>query len=350
MRIEEYEPQALSEAQWRMLFGLYETLFRETHPRDPLPSQESRKGYMLDPNPLWQVRWWWVLSDDGSRVLGIGGVDAENERSPSYQANKHIAVVDMALDPQARNLNDKDRGWALETRFLRALVSQVREMGKTIVKVDCQRESQIPFWKAFGRREVSRRTTNRLALDAVDWDLMQRWREQGSRRAEGVSLESFFRVPERDIEAFCGLFTETWNQAPTAESGAFQLTAGSRRSFEEHFAEQGYDWTTLITREPEGAISGLTEVFYLPEEAHRIEQGLTGVRRQYRGRGLGKWLKAEMLFHIQANYPTARFVDTSNATDTAAMLSINERMGFRPYLTETVFEFDTQVLCQKLRI
>jgi mycothiol synthase len=350
MRIKEYEPKALSEEQWRRLFVLYETLFREAHPTDPLPSRQRRKEYMLDPNPHWEVRWWWVLSDDGNQVLGIGGVDAENERSPSYQANKHIAVVDMALDPQARDLEDQDRGWALETRFLRALVSQAREMGKTIIKVHCQRESQLPFWKAVGGREVNRRTSNRLVLDTVDWDLMQRWREKGSRRAEGVSLESFSHVPERDIEEFCVLFTETWNQAPTAESGEFQLTPVSRRSFEQYFAEQGYDWTTLITREPEGAISGLTEIFYLPEEAHRIEQGLTGVRTQYRGRGLGKWLKAEMLFHVQASYPAAHFVDTSNATDNAAMLSINERMGFQPYLTETVFEFDTQVLCQKLGI
>jgi mycothiol synthase len=350
MQIEEFEPQALSEEQWRMLFGLYETLFREIHPGDPLPSHQRRREYMLDPNPHWQVRWWWVLSDDGNQVLGIGGVDAENERSPSYQANKHIAVVDMALDPQVRNLDDKDRGWALETRFLRALVSQVWEMGKTILKVHCQRESEIPFWKALGGREVNRRTTNRLVLDAVDWELMQRWREQGSRRAKGVSLERFSRVPERDVEEFCALFTETWNQAPTSESGEFQLTPESRRSFEQYFAEQGYDWTTLITREPDGVISGLTEIFYLPVEAHRIEQGLTGVRTQYRGRGLSKWLKAEMLFHIQTSYPATRFVDTSNATDNAAMLSINERMGFRPYLKETVFQFDTQVLFQKLGI
>ena len=57
-----------------------------------------------------------------------------------------------------------------------------------------------------------------------------------------------------------------------------------------------------------------------------------------------------MLFRVQASYPTARFVDTSNATDNAAMLSINERMGFQPYRSETVFEFDTQALCQKLGI
>jgi GNAT superfamily N-acetyltransferase len=326
-----------------MLFALSETLFRETHPRDPLPSRKSRREYMLDPNPHWQVHWWWVLSGDGSRVVGTGGVDAENERSPSYQTNKHIAVVDMALDTQAR---ERD----LETQFVRALVSQAREMGKTTIKVHCQREFQLPFWKALGGREVSRRTTNRLVLDAVDWDLMQRWREEGRRRAEGVSLEIIGRMPEQDLGEFCALYTETWNQVPTAESGEFQLTPESRREFEEYFTEQGYDWTTMLTRERDGALSGLTEVSYLPAEAHLVEQGLTGVRTQYRGRSLGKWLKAEMLFHVQASYPAARFVDTSNATDNAAMLSISERMGFQPFVTETVFEFDTQVLCQKLGI
>ncbi len=58
---------------------------------------------------------------------------------------------------------------------------------------------------------------------------------------------------------------------------------------------------------------------------------MTGVRLPYRGRGLGKWLKATMLLKVREEFPQVRVVVTGNATSNAPMLSINERLGFRPY-------------------
>jgi GNAT superfamily N-acetyltransferase len=93
----------------------------------------------------------------------------------------------------------------------------------------------------------------------------------------------------------------------------------------------------------------MTEITYTPQQPHLIEQELTGVRQAYRGRGLGKWLKAEMLFFIRSEYPDARFVDTGNADHNAPMLSINQRMGFENLLSQTFFEFDVGDLSQRLK-
>jgi len=68
---------------------------------------------------------------------------------------------------------------------------------------------------------------------------------------------------------------------------------------------------------------------YNPDDVHLIGQGLTGVREPFRGRGLGKWLKAEMLLRLRQEFPQVRIVSTWNATTNAAMLAINDALGFR---------------------
>jgi len=96
--------------------------------------------------------------------------------------------------------------------------------------------------------------------------------------------------------------------------------------------------------EPDGAVSGQTEIIYEPEEGDRIYQGLTGVREAYRGRGLGKWLKAEMLLRVRRELPQVRIVSTWNATTNAAMLAINERLGFREHRVSEMPQVDVAAI------
>ena len=73
-------------------------------------------------------------------------------------------------------------------------------------------------------------------------------------------------------------------------------------------------------------------------------QGLTGVRDVHRGRGLGKWLKAEMLLRVRRDFPEVRVVSTGNASSNEAMLSINERLGFRTHKEPVIVEMTREAL------
>ena len=70
---------------------------------------------------------------------------------------------------------------------------------------------------------------------------------------------------------------------------------------------------------------GTTNLWHAPE-ADVIRTGLTGVRSEYRGRGIAFGLKVLALdFAKRRGY---RSTDTENASTNAGMLSINERLGF----------------------
>lgn len=76
---------------------------------------------------------------------------------------------------------------------------------------------------------------------------------------------------------------------------------------------------------------------------------MTGVGHKYQGRGLGKWLKAEMIAHLKEIYPDMSEIRTGNATVNAPMLSINRRLGFKTIHDGVTYKIDVDELLEKLK-
>jgi GNAT superfamily N-acetyltransferase len=343
LRIEEYDPRDLGEVEWKSFFALHEQRRRGLFPRDPLPSREKRRKYMASGHPSWDIYWWRAFAPRDARFVALGGCWWESTESPSYEANRHIGYVDVYVDT----------GWRCKgvgTAALRAILSQARAQGKTLIRAEnVEPRTGVPLCHKLGGKVVAERHFNRLYLADVDWSLMEQWRREGATRASGATIERFEDVPKRDIEQYCQLYTEVANQAPAGDlAGEMVVTPQQRRQDEDEVRKNGYEWHTMVSREPDGTLSGLTEMFYAPVEPWQLEQELTGVGEAYRGRGLGKWLKAEMLRFIVDRYPEAVFVNTGNADQNAPMVSINERMGFREILAQPFYEFDINQLADSL--
>ncbi len=328
MKPMEIVPSQLTEEEWSRYFECREAIHRCDDPDDPLPSRESRREYMLNPHPDYDISWWVVEDEEKEHIIAMGGIWWTNEKAGNFETSRDTAYCDFALHPNYRTP-------AAMTMFLRSMVEKAEWLGKNELIIESRGEYQMEYLKSLGGEILSDRSISRMLISDVDWILMEKWKDDGPQRARGVSLEMFSKVPESDLEEYTRLYTETWNQAPL-ESVAPDLivTPKSRREMEEYFQSQNEIWTTIISREENGAISGLTEIWYLHEKGFLVEQGLTGVRKEYRGRGLGKWLKAEMLFFIKEHYPEAVVVETGNANTNDAMLSINKRMGFKLHRKE----------------
>lgn len=334
MRYLEFHPEELTHDLWESYFENREQLYRESNPRDPLPSRELRREYMLDPHPDYDVSWWFVLDDDADIVRGTGGIWWTKPQMPNYDSYKEYINLSMRLERSTRSKE-------VRTAFLKILLEKIEKIGKLIVRVECDHEDQFAFWSELKGEVKAERAESRLYMEDADWHLMQKWNDEGPRNAPRVRIEVFNDIPAADLEEFCLLYTETFNQAPAGDVPAeVVVTPEKRREYEGYFKKQGYEWTTMITREEDGAISGLTEIFHRAQEPFRIEQELTGVQEKYRGRGLGKWLKSEMILFIKKEYPNALYITTGNNDSNAPMLSINDRMGFRVHKKQRFYEFD----------
>jgi GNAT superfamily N-acetyltransferase len=101
-------------------------------------------------------------------------------------------------------------------------------------------------------------------------------------------------------------------------------------------------WTMYVREKKSGKLVGFTEVFWNPNRAMILDQAGTGVLPEYRNYGLGRWLKAAMLDKVLRERPQVKFVRTGNADSNAPMLKINHELGFKPYLSQCMWQVEVE--------
>ena len=336
-----FDPRTASPEEWRR-FHVYRRAHQmETEPEDPVFDDETIERMERHSNVQWDWRRLVVLDRDRPDVT-IGEVTLEFSRpgTPTHEENAHIAHAWIGLlKPYRRQ--------AVATRLLPKVVELAREQGRTILQSWCEEPDGKAFAAAIGAKVVQQRRENRLKLDKVDWAMVERWAKDGPGRSPGTKLRWFVdRIDDDVIERYSKVYTEAMNQQPfdAAAHGDWISTPESIRDGEKRNAEIGARKITAVTVEPDGDISGLTEVTHTPDSKWIGWQGLTGVRDVHRGRGLGKWLKAEMLLRVRRDFPEVRVVSTGNASSNEAMLSINERLGFRTHKEPVIVEMTREAL------
>jgi len=328
-----FDPRTASREAWAAYHRFRRIRHEERDPGDPLHDDATVESLMSRPDPIADVSLFAALSPDGE-LAGFLEVELFKEGTPDDAENPNLSWFwASVLAPRRRQ--------GIGRAFLGLAADIARRRGKTILSAGADELSGIGFLKHLDGRFVQRRRENRLRLEQVDWGLVRRWVDEGASRSPGTRLRWFQdRVDDDPLPAFAGAFTEVFNEQPFGKSAfrGITFTPGLIRDHEARIREAGGLSRTVVTEEPDGAISALTEMTYYPALRTMIGQGLTGVRSPYRGRGLGKWVKAAMLLRIQEEFPDVAVVVTGNASSNAAMLSINERLGFRLHKEAWVVE------------
>ena len=94
----------------------------------------------------------------------------------------------------------------------------------------------------------------------------------------------------------------------------------------------------VVIEDSTGASAAFTEIFFDPRVPSVIYQGGTATIPEYRGKGIGKWVKARMVQRALDELPEARYIRTGNAGTNAAMLAINVGMGFKPAWESVIWQ------------
>lgn len=336
--IEQFDKDTLEQDFWGKYHHFNEKCHSELYPEDSLPSRKVIEVSMIRGWTGYHTFRYFVYKDSMKKeIIATSIIGFNREDSPGYVNNKHNSFFYIIVDSEYRRKG-------LGSLLFKLIIEEAKENGCKFTETDTYYDSGRKFCKKFGGKLINENSENRVLLEEINWDLINKWKSEGKKKASMVILENFIIVPERDIVEICELETILESQMPTLdnEDGKWidVYTPEKKRELERNRKEQGYINYTILSREYNGTISGMTEIRYSRNDRpERINQGLTGVLEEYRGRGLGKWLKAEMLIYIENHIPEARFIVTGNAEHNAPMVSINERLGFRPYYNESSFKF-----------
>jgi len=350
IRIEEFKPKESSKELLESYIDFSERIFIELYPDDdPSYERETIRQEILNIFELLDYYFWILILEENSKqtVIGKCSFYISNKKNPNYEENKHTTWFQLFIDKQYRR-----QGWG--TKLFQVMIKKIVELKEiTIVQTYSLLDSGWRFCEKNGAVLALVGVYNRLKLADVDWQEMANWVKDGENLAQkdNCSLEIFDHIPDTIIDEFTKFFTDIANLVPLGELDDIRAeTPESRRIREEQFKKLGIKWITMITKENDGSISGITDIQYSQSKPYLIEQDVTGVLPKYRGRGLGKWLKAAMLFYIQDKFPKVTIINTGNADTNAPMLSINERMGYKKHLTEKCYKFQLQDLMEKFGI
>ena len=315
---------------------------RESRPDDPLRPDDIEEIALKRKDP-YRIEHRYEISR-GSRMLSALSVEVVKPGTPEYETNRHLLWADGYVRPEERRLG-------IATRWLPVLLELMEQHGSTIADIWTEEPAGHAFLKWLGAEEKFSGAENRLRLADVDWAIVERWVSEGPERSPQTRLEVYDGpMPEEMWDDFAPQLSLLLNTIPfeDLDHGEIVITAGHMREFVDQMAARGETLHSMLTREPDGIISGITDTRFAPYQPTIVFQGFTGVRPEARGRGIGKWLKAAMLLHMRELYPDARWVSTDNAGSNAPMLAINKKLGFREFRAGSEYQISRERLTRKV--
>jgi mycothiol synthase len=337
------DPEKADRDFWSRYHELRRVRHMESRPGDPLRPDEVDEKQLKRKDPF-EVEHRYEISRGGTMLSMFRG-DAIKPGTPEYETNKHLYWADIYVRPDQRR-----RG--IGSAWLPLIVELMEGLGATILGVGTEEESGHAFLEWIGAEAKFTGAENRLNLDVVDWDMVRRWADEGPLRSPGTKLEIYDGpMPESMWDEFAPQLSALLNTIPfeNLDHGEIVVTPDHIRDYDERMAMAGEVMHTILTREPDGVVSGVTDTRWAPYSRTIIHQGFTGVRPEARGRGIGKWIKAAMLLRMRELYPDAQWVSTENAGSNAPMLAINKKLGFRQHRAGTEYQISRERLAARVR-
>jgi GNAT superfamily N-acetyltransferase len=310
----------------------------ESRPDDALRPDEIEEQRLKRDSPF-DIEYRYEVAEDGVLVSWFSGSTAR-PGTPAYASNKHLFWADLFVRPDHRRRH-------IGSSWIPVLVELMDRHGCTLAGIGTEEESGHAFLKWLGAKAGLVGAENRLKLAEVDWSMARRWIDEGPRRSPQTRLEFYEgNLPQHMWEEFAPQLTGLLKDVPfeNLDIGEVIVTPDHMRDWYARLDLGGELQYTVLTREPDGVMSAMTDTTWAPYKPTILQQRFTGVRSDARGRGLGKWIKAEMLMRVRQIHPEIQWVVTDNAGSNAPMLGINKKLGFKQYRAETEYQISRDAL------
>ncbi|MDP9316811.1 MAG: GNAT family N-acetyltransferase [Chloroflexota bacterium] len=329
-----FDPRAASQHHYAALAAFDNRLRAERLPDDPPTPQAELIARWQHTPPFVAVSAWSIWDAAGTTIIAHGEVSFLHT-----EENKHVVWFNIQVTPEWRRQG-------LGRRLLAALVQVPQREQRRLMTTETN--DRVPAGAAFMERLGAKRGiaahTNQLILADLDRNLLRQWQERAGERAAGFELGLWVGpYPAEHLAAVVSLH-EVMNTEPRDDLDVedFHVTPEHIRQMEQSMVASGTErWTMYARERATGAFVGFTEVFWNANRAALLFQGATAVAPSYRGRGLGRWLKAAMLEKVLQERPMVRFVRTGNADSNDPMLHINHALGYKPFMSECVWQVET---------
>jgi len=334
-----FQPLDLSQAtekEYACLSEFKNRMNLEYKPDDPpIPLEEHKQGWKNIPS---FVEYEAYIVWDSSKAEIIAYCEVEIYHTGD---NEHAADFTVEVLPEYRRQKLGQQGLKIISSF-----AQKHQRRLLITFAPDRIPATVRFLERLGARHGLEMHVNQLKLEEFDKSLVDNWLDKSKHLKSDYDLLLWDGpIPEENIVEVAALMQELANDQPRddLELEDWNITPEFLRQGEKNmFARGNQRWTMYVVDRTNGKITGLTEVVWNPNRAMILNQGFTAVLPDYRNKGMGRWLKAEMMQKVLRGRPEVKFIRTGNANSNAPMLKINNEMGFKPYIANTVWQVETE--------
>lgn len=335
--VREWDPRAASPAEVESVVDSLNAIIAADLPDDPPWQGMMFREYLTVTMPG-ERRLCWVAEESTG--------DLEAGKPMLGQANilllGGIGVIEVFVHPSARR---RGVGRAL----LAAMVGRAHSEGFTSIGVEVVGGTPaVDFYEAHGFSCAYVETRSVLQLANVDWHTLG---EMARGIASGYRVEYYpGGLPDELIEPYAQA------KQMIQDDGDLDLRPSSddptrlRTSLGTLSARGMRPYIVVAIHEASGKVAGLTEVVAPVQHPTRADQYDTIVVPEHRGYGIGRAIKARMLFELRSAEPGLHEVQTWNALENEMMLNINAELGFKPDREWREYEAEVPDLVARLAL
>jgi GNAT superfamily N-acetyltransferase len=313
--IERFIATEASDADLRNRFRLEDELLRERDPDAAALPHERRLTLIRRAKPPYGPEKVWVARAADGRYAAIAWL----ERCPRsmVHASRACSVL-IGVHPAFRR-----RG--LAKALIRELAAYADQRGYEMIESIWKNDQTRSFAGHLRGPSSAPADGHRLRLADTPWPLMHRWIDQGRKRSTGARIEEYHDVLPAEVS---DEYVAAWTYLQSHDApGSIQTRRADStarwREQERRRRANGEQWLSLVMRDAGGQIGALLESIYNPAAPTVILVRVCGVLEGYSGRGLRKWLQAELLLRIRERLPQVAHVayrhppNRNGATDPA---------------------------------
>lgn len=137
--------------------------------------------------------------------------------------------------------------------------------------------------------------------------------------------------PDEILDEYVQLYDLVVRDIPRSDTGGepyHSWKADDLRRLNISNRKTGNSTYSGVIRTKMGKMVALTDINIHLSDPGRLYQGMTGVHPDFRGLGLAKWLKCELLVSIYREFPNFEVIDTDCNVLNTPIQKLNESLGF----------------------
>jgi GNAT superfamily N-acetyltransferase len=342
--VREWDPSTAPSAEIDTMVNSLNTVLATDLPDDPPWLTDSFREYLSVTMPG-ERRVIWIAETspgaasghhpDGDAILGQSNILLFDT----------MAVLEVLVHPKARRTG-------VGRELLAAAVRRAHEQGFASMGVEAIGGTPAArFYEAMGFTCAYTETRSVLQLATVDW---LRLGEMASGIGSGYRIEYHPGGPPEELyESYAAAKYLVQNEVDFGDLALRPSSTNAlrlRASLQTLHMRGMKPYIVVGIHESTGEVAGLTEVVVAAQHPDRADQYDTVVVPEHRGYGLGRAIKARMLFELRSAEPRLKSVQTWNAFDAEGLMKVNAELGFRPDREWREYEADVADLAARLGI